>query len=171
MIRLKLNSYFFTLFPIKNKLILTLFFFFTLYIATAQSLRGKVIKASDGDTITILDSANQQIRIRLYGIDAPEKGQDFYNVAKQFTADFCFSKMVTIDVKDIDRYGRTVGIVWTTDSINVNLALLRSGLAWHYKMFDRTDEFAQAEHLARINKIGLWKQPNAVPPWEFRRKK
>lgn len=71
-------------FTIKNKLILTLFFFFTLYIATAQSLIGKVIKVYDGDTITILDSANQQIRIRLYGIDAPERGQYFANTNGQF---------------------------------------------------------------------------------------
>ncbi len=63
----------------KNKFILTLFFFFTLYIATAQSLRGKVIKVSDGDTITILDSANQQIRIRLYSIYGQERGQYFDN--------------------------------------------------------------------------------------------
>lgn len=141
------------------------------FICFSQTIQGKVVRIADGDTITLLDSSNTQIKVRLYGIDCPEKGQDFANVAKLFTSDLCFSNDVTIDVKDIDRYGRTVGIIWTKDSINVNLELLKSGLAWHYKMFDKSEEFAQAEHLARVNKIGLWKQPNAVAPWKFRRNK
>ena len=136
-----------------------------------QLIKGKVVRIADGDTITILDSTKTQYRVRLYGIDCPENGQDFANVAKQFTSDLCFSKIVTVDVKDTDRYGRTVGVVWTSDSINVNLALLKSGLAWHYKMFDKSKEFAQAEHLAKLFKYGLWVQPNAVRPAEYRRNK
>ncbi|TJZ63317.1 nuclease [Sphingobacterium olei] len=139
------------------------------HLALAQSLKGKVIRVSDGDTIALLDSTKTQVRIRLYGIDCPENGQDFANVAKRFTSDLCFSEIVTVDVKDIDRYGRTVGIVWTSDSINVNLELLREGLAWHYKHFDKSEEFEQAEHLARQNKKGLWIQSNAVAPWDYRR--
>lgn len=153
----------------KNYFIIV-FFLLPLYLIS-QTRKGKVVRVADGDTITILDSTNTQLRVRLYGVDAPEKGQDFSNVAKQFISDLCFSKIVSIDIKDIDRYGRTVGIVWTADSTNLNLELLRSGLAWHYKIFDNSDDFAQAEHLARINKVGLWKKPNAAPPWEFRRKK
>ena len=117
----------------------------------------------------MLDSTNRQIRVRLYGIDCPENGQDFANVAKKLTSNLCFSKIVTVDVKDIDRYGRTVGVVWTLDSTNVNLELLKEGLAWHYKYFDKSEEFAQAEHIARKNKKGLWVQPNAIAPWEIRR--
>lgn len=124
-----------------------------------------------GGTITLLDSTNRQIRVRLYGIDCPENGQDFANVAKKLTSNLCFSKIVTVDVKDIDRYGRTVGIVWVSDSTNVNLELLREGLAWHYKYFDKSEEFAQAEQIARKNKKGLWVQPNTVAPWEYRRKR
>ncbi|NJI71956.1 thermonuclease family protein [Sphingobacterium kitahiroshimense] len=153
----------------KNYFIIV-FFLLPLYLIS-QTRKGKVVRVADGDTITILDSTNTQLRVRLYGVDAPEKGQDFSNVAKQFISDLCFSKIVSIDIKDIDRYGRTVGIVWTADSTNLNLELLRSGLAWHYKIFDNSDDFAQAEHLARINKVGLWREPNAAPPWEFRRKK
>ena len=153
----------------KNYFIIV-FFLLPLYLIS-QTKKGKVVRVADGDTITILDSTNTQLRVRLYGVDAPEKGQDFSNVAKQFISDLCFSKIVSIDIKDIDRYGRTVGIVWTADSTNLNLELLRSGLAWHYKIFDNSDDFAQAEHLARINKVGLWGEPNAAPPWEFRRKK
>lgn len=87
------------------------------------------MRVADGDTITILDNTNTQIRVRLYGIDYPEHGQDFSNVTKTFTSDLCFAKAVNVEIRDIDRYGRTVGIVFTPDSINVNLALLRAGLA------------------------------------------
>lgn len=76
-------------------------------ICFSQTITGKVIRVADGDTVTLLDSTNTQIRVRLYGIDCPENGQDFGNVAKRFTSDLCFSKIVTVDVKDIDRYGRT----------------------------------------------------------------
>jgi len=133
----------------------TILFLLLPFYLISQTIKGKVVRVADGDTITILDSSNTQVRVRLYGIDAPEKGQDFANVAKEFTSDICFSKIVIIDVKDIDHYGRTVGIVWTDDSVNLNLELLRTGLAWHYKMFDNSDEFAQAENLAKINKVGL----------------
>lgn len=110
--------------------------FFT--FSYAQSIIGKVVRVADGDTVTLLDSTNTQIRIRLYGIDCPENGQDFGNVAKKFTSDLCFSKIITVDVKDIDRYGRTVGVIWVQDTINVNLELLKAGLAWHYKYFDKS---------------------------------
>lgn len=129
---------------------LNLFFTF----CYSQSIKGKVIRIVDGDTVTLLDSTNTQIRIRLYGIDCPENGQDFANVAKKFTSDLCFSKIITVDVKDIDRYGRTFDIVWTQDSINVNLELLKAGLAWHYKSFDKSEEFATAESLAKEQKTG-----------------
>ncbi|MEN5378907.1 thermonuclease family protein [Sphingobacterium kitahiroshimense] len=154
--------------PKRESAFAILFFLLLPIYLFSQTIKGKVIRVADGDTITILDSANNQLRVRLYGIDAPEKGQDFGNVAKNFISDLCFSKTVSIDIKDIDRYGRTVGIVWTVDSINLNLELLRSGLAWHYKHFDNSDDLAQAEHLAKINKVGLWKHPNALPPCEFR---
>jgi endonuclease YncB( thermonuclease family) len=140
-------------------------------ICISQTIKGKVIRIADGDTITVLDSNKKQIRIRLYGIDCPENGQDFGNVAKRYTSELCFAKTILVDIKDKDQYGRVVGVVWTEDSLNVNIALLREGLAWHYKHFDHSDEFAQAEYLAKMEKRGLWKQPNATPPWEFRREK
>jgi len=123
-------------------------------LGISQSITGKVIRVADGDTVTLLDSTNTQIRIRLYGIDCPENGQDFANVAKKFTSDLCFSKIITVDIKDIDRYGRTVGVIWVQDTINVNLELLKAGLAWHYKYFDKSEEFAKAETEAKEQKTG-----------------
>lgn len=146
-------------FNIKKLLNHRLLYVFCLFVfplvSFSQTITGKVIRVADGDTVTLLDSTNTQIRVRLYGIDCPENGQDFGNVAKRFTSDLCFSKIVTVDVKDIDRYGRTVGVIWVADTISVNLELLKARLAWHYKYFDKSEEFAQAEHIAKINKIGL----------------
>ena len=151
--------------------IISILWFLIPFICISQTIKGKVVRISDGDAITVLDSNKRQIRIRLYGIDCSENGQDFGNVAKKYTSELCFTKIVTVNVKDKDQYGRIVGIVWTEDSININLALLREGLAWHYKHFDHSEEFAQAEYLAKIEKRGLWKQQNATAPWEFRREK
>lgn len=100
-------------FTTQSKFTLTVFFFFRLFIARAQSLIGKIVRIADGDTITLLDSSNTQIKVRLYWIDSTEKGQNFSNVGKQFTSDLCFSKNVTIDVKDIDEYRSTMGVNWT----------------------------------------------------------
>jgi len=137
----------------------------------SQTIAGKVVRVADGDTVTLLDSTKTQIRIRLYGIDCPENGQDFANVAKKFTSDLCFSNIIKVDVKDIDRYGRTVGVLWVKDTINVNLELLKAGLAWHYKSFDKSEEFAEAESQAKEQKKGLLLQPNATQPWDYRRSK
>lgn len=136
-----------------------------------ELLKGKVVRIADGDTITLLDSSNTQKRIRFYGIDCPENGQAFSNVAKKFTSSLVYGKNVDVIVKDIDGYGRVVGIIIVDDSVNVNLALLRSGFAWHYKHFDKSTIFADAERTAREKKLGLWSHPDALPPWVYRRQK
>ncbi|QBQ40544.1 thermonuclease family protein [Sphingobacterium psychroaquaticum] len=153
------------------KITFVFIYLFASLISHAQTVRGKVVRVADGDTITILDSNNTQIRIRFHGIDCPENGQDFGQVARRFTSDLCFGKKVKIDVKSKDQYGRTVGIVWVQDTLNVNLELLRAGLAWHYKLFDKSTIFAEAEQTARMEKVGLWKQKNAVAPWLFRKRR
>lgn len=86
------------------KRVLSTIVFFISLSCLSQTITGRVIRVADGDTVTLLDSTNTQIRIRLYGIDCPENGQDFSNVAKRFTSDLCFAKMVSVDVKDLDRY-------------------------------------------------------------------
>lgn len=134
-----------------------------------QSIRtGRVVKVADGDTLTILDADNNTLKIRLYGIDCPERGQDFSNVAKRFTAEFCLQKQVHISVRDIDRYGRIVGVLYREDKAELNLALLEAGLAWHYTAYDRSDRYARAEARAKRKKKGLWAHRNAQPPWKFR---
>jgi endonuclease YncB( thermonuclease family) len=134
-----------------------------------SQLVGKVVSVADGDTFTMLVN-NEQIRIRLHGIDCPEKSQDFGNVAKQFLSGYVFGKVVTVQNMDTDRYGRTVGMV-TIDGINVNEKLLEAGLAWHYIKYDKNPKWTEVEEVARSQKKGLWSQSNPIPPWEYRKMK
>lgn len=133
------------------------------------TLKGKVIKVSDGDTITILTADNTQVKIRLSGVDCPESKQDFGTKARQFTASFCFGKTVKVQVIGQDRYNRSLGMVFLVDGQCLNKELLRAGLAWHYKYFDDSKELAQLEQLARDKKIGIWSMEDPVAPWDFRK--
>lgn len=133
-------------------------------------LHGRVIRVADGDTITVLDSLNQQHRVRLHGIDSPEKGQDFYQVARQFSNSFCFQQWVRVEVLDYDRYQRAIGKIYVGEQ-ELNLALLKSGLAWHYLQFDCSESYAAAEAEAQLYQRGLWANPTRIAPWEFRKLK
>lgn len=137
----------------------------------AATITGKVVSVADGDTITILDANKKEHRIRLYGIDCPEKGQPFGAKAKEFTSGQVFGKTVSVTVKDRDRYGRSVGVAMVGKN-NVNLALVRAGLAWWYRQYAPQDKTLQgAEQAAKKAEIGLWSQPAPVAPWDWRRGK
>lgn len=149
---------------------LILLFLFTLFPLLPDELTGDVVRVADGDTITILTSEKKQIRIRLDGIDCPEKNQDFGQKAKAFTANLCAGKNVRIISHGEDKYGRILGVVMVGD-INVNKELLKAGLAWHYKHFNKEKELSELEALAKKKKIGLWSQQHPIAPWDFRRMK
>lgn len=152
---------------VKKSLLLLafVFIFFPIY----SQLVGKVIAIADGDTFTMLVDKTS-VKIRLHGIDCPEKAQDFGNVAKQYLSDLIFGKTVSVVNMDTDRYGRTIGMV-SIDSVNVNEALLKAGLAWHYTYYDKNPLWAIMEVTARKEQKGLWAMAEPVAPWEFRRKK
>ena len=135
---------------------------------TGEGLRGKVVKIADGDTFTLLTHDKQQVKVRLHGIDCPERAQDFGQVARQKLSDLVFNQQVRIIEKDIDRYKRTVAIVYTADNRCVNEELLRAGLAWHYAEYDDNPKWAALEEEARRKRIGLWSHPNPVPPSKYR---
>ena len=143
--------------------------------AHAETLTGEVVKIADGDTLTILDASRQQHKIRLSGIDAPERKQAFGTVSRQHLASLAFGKAVTVDRYKRDRYQGIIGMV-LVDGRDVNLEQLRAGLAWHYKHYEREqppDErslYAEAEEAASLSRIGLWRDPSPIPPWDFRRK-
>lgn len=101
---------------------------------TPRTLEGKVVSVADGDTITLLDAGNRQIRIRLQGIDAPESGQAFSQVSKRNLSDLIFDRQVVVEYEETDRYGRTLGKVLASGH-DVNLEQVKAGLAWHYKYY------------------------------------
>jgi micrococcal nuclease len=135
----------------------------------AQSFSGRVVSIADGDTISVMRSGRAE-RVRLWGIDCPEKRQPFGTRARQFTGELAFGKDVKVIVRDVDRYGRTVGDVILPDGRSLSRELVRAGLAWWYRHYARGDrELEKLETYARRARRGLWADRNAVPPWEWRR--
>lgn len=143
--------------------------FFLVCVQVSAQLSGRVVAVADGDTFTMLID-QEQVRVRLHGIDCPERGQDFSSVAKEYLSDLVFNKTVRVEKLDTDRYGRTIGLVYV-DSTHVNEALLRAGLAWHYTYYDKNPTWAALEQAARKAKLGIWSLPDPVAPWEYRRRK
>lgn len=130
-------------------------------------LTGRVVSIADGDTLTILDASNQQTKIRLNQIDAPEKKQDFGQRSKQSLSDLVYGKPVRVEIATMDRYGRTVGKVWIGGT-DANLEQVKRGMAWVYRQYAQDPAYFAAEAQARQKRIGLWDQPNPIPPWEYR---
>lgn len=133
----------------------------------AQTIVGRVVSVSDGDTITVLDASNKQTRVRLAQIDAPEKSQDFGQVSKQGLSDLVFGKAVTVEVETVDRYSRSVGkvLVGGTDA---NLEQVKHGMAWVYRQYAKDAAYFRAEESVRKSRVGLWSKANPTPPWEYR---
>ncbi len=140
----------------------------------ADTLTGKVVKITDGDSITVLDNTNIQHRIRLQGIDAPERKQPFGNASRKHLASLVAGKEVIVKWAKRDRYRRIVGFV-IVDGHDVNLVQVKAGMAWFYRYYQKELSrenrklYAQAEDEARANKRGLWQDKNPMPPWEHRR--
>lgn len=140
----------------------------------AASIQGKVVGVGDGDTVTVLDEQNKQHKIRLQGIDAPEKAQAFGQKSKQSLNQLVHSKQVVVEFDKKDKYDRIVGKV-LLNGTDVCLEQIKLGMAWHYKQYaseqpkDDREIYAQAELQARAKSVGLWKDKQPTPPWEFRR--
>ncbi len=136
-------------------------------------ITGKVVAIQDGDTLTVLDESNAQLRVRLTGIDAPEKRQAFGQRSKEALSDCAFGKAVVVVGDKFDRYKRLLGKV-IADGEDCNLRQIRFGMAWHYKKYERTQLlgerglYAREEVLAKESRTGLWKDEAPTPPWDFR---
>ena len=136
---------------------------------TAQALEGKVVGVSDGDTLTLLDATKSQRRVRLAEIDSPESNQEFGRRAKEALSKLCFGKHAEVRDTSADRYQRVVGTVYC-DGVNANSELVRQGMAWVYVQYaSKSSPLFALEKVARANKLGLWADPHATPPWEWRR--
>jgi micrococcal nuclease len=133
------------------------------------NINGKIVGVTDGDTVKLLTADFTEIKVRLEGIDCPEKNQAFGQKAKQFTSDLCFGKQVTLQKSGEDKYGRTLGYILLPDGKNLNKEILRAGYAWHYKKYNQSKELADLEEEAKSAKRGLWYDPNPLAPWDFRK--
>ncbi len=153
---------------LKQLIFVIVFLFFP---SVSSALSGKVINVADGDTITVLSSGNIQTKIRLYGIDCPENAQAFGQKAKKFTAALVAGKTVDVRAYDIDKYGRTVGVV-RVDGINVNEEIIKAGLAWQYRKYCKESfcgNWALLETEAKNAGQGLWRENLPSPPWDWRK--
>jgi endonuclease YncB( thermonuclease family) len=140
----------------------------------ADTLTGRVVRVTDGDTIVVLDADETQHKIRLTGIDAPERGQAYGTKSKEHLSESVAGEVVVVEYDKYDRYGRVLGKV-LLDGEDVNLEQIWAGLAWHYKKYQGeqtvTDgvAYSDAEMEARRRKLGLWSDPAAMPPWDYRK--
>ena len=141
----------------------------SLLTLSAAEIRGKVVAITDGDTIKVLDDLDKGVlKIRLNKIDAPEKKQAFGQKSKQYLSNLVFGKQVIIRFKEIDRYGRILGLIYI-NGVEVNLQMVKAGMAWHYAYYDKTPAYIEAEKKARASKVGLWIDPEPISPYEFRK--
>lgn len=140
----------------------------------AAILAGRVVGVADGDTVTVLDAARRQHKIRLMGIDAPEKKQAYGSRSKQSLSDLVFDRQVQVEYTKQDKYGRTVGKIMV-NGVDANLGQIKAGMAWHYKQYQKEQSpadraaYANAESQARAANRGLWQESAPTPPWDWRR--
>ena len=143
-------------------------------LCNAAIIQGRVVSVADGDTITVLDAEKVQHKIRLSGIDAPEKLQAYGNRLKESLSDLVFDKAVIVETKKKDRYGRDVGKV-LVNGVEVNLEQVQRGFAWHYKEYEREQSandrklYGAAEAAVREAGRGLWRDGNPTSPWDWRK--
>ncbi len=156
------------------RVIVLCFLVFLSLTAFANTLTGKVVKITDGDTLYVLHANYKDHTIRLAGIDAPERKQAYRLASRKHLASIVAGQQVTIEYKKRDRYGRIVGKV-LLDGIDVSLEQVKAGLAWHYKKYQHEQSvedrelYADAENKARNERLGLWRENNPTPPWDYRR--
>jgi len=134
----------------------------------SKQISGKVIGIIDGDTYDILIDGDQTLRIRMEGIDAPEKGMPFYKTAKKYLSDLCFGKTVRLEIRDTDKHGRKVAFGYLEDGTELSHEMTKAGFAWHFKKYNSDEDLAELEIEAQNAKIGIWSIENPMSPWDNR---
>jgi endonuclease YncB( thermonuclease family) len=152
------------------KILINLLLIFSLSCSSPEGQQGLVVKVIDGDTFD-MKSGTEKIRVRLFGIDAPERGQAFNVKAKEFAASLIAGKEVRVVIHDTDRYGRTVADVYLSDGLHVNSEIVKAGFAWHFTRYSNDPHLADLQREAQQAGRGLWRDDNPIPPWEFRKRK
>jgi endonuclease YncB( thermonuclease family) len=145
------------------KMLILLFAFF---VFQPPEYTGKISYVMDGDTF-VLETVEGNLRIRMDGIDAPEKDQAFGRESKAFMEKYIY-KQCRVKTNGVDRYGRTIGTLFIKGE-NINLLSVREGFAWHYKKYSSDTALANAENLAKKEGRGLWKDSSPMAPWDWRK--
>lgn len=157
----------------KIRLFFLIFIIFTITVYSesyVEIYKGRVISVADGDTVTI-KAKGKNIKVRLFGVDSPEKKQDFGIDAMNFTRLILYNKFVEVKVISKDKYNRDVANVFIEDGRCFNHEIVKNGYAWWYQYFAPNDRTLKSlEYSAKNKKIGLWKSPNPEAPWKFRAK-
>jgi endonuclease YncB( thermonuclease family) len=135
--------------------------------AAARTFTARASRVHDGDSLLLVPRGEAPREIRLEGIDCPEHGQPFAEAARDLTAGFVSGRDLEVEGSVADEYGRLLSRV-RVDGRDLSLALLRAGLAWHFKRYSSDAELAEAEELARRERRGLWADPAPLAPWDFR---
>ena len=130
-----------------------------------------MVRVVDGDTLVVLAAGEQQYKVRLGGIDCPERGQAFGKRAGEALSEMVFGKRVRLEERGKDRYGRVLAHVWLEDGRCVNEEMLQLGMAWHYKRYNQDTHWADLEEEARSTRRGLWADKDQVAPWDWRDRK
>ena len=128
------------------------------------ALSGKVVSIHDGDTITVLQD-KRQIKVRLFGIDAPELKQTYGKKSKQFLANLIAGEVVEVEENGKDKYKRTIGTIYLNGA-DINAQMVANGYAWAYRKFSK--KYTAQESKAKSQKLGLWQDKEPIPPWVFR---
>lgn len=136
--------------------------------AASPVLTGEVVAVADGDTLTVLVEGHDQVKIRLDQIDAPERKQPYGTASREALAALCHRQQASVVVTDVDRYGRSVGVV-TCQDVDANRRQIETGMAWAYRKYLREPGLLEIEAQARALRRGLWQDDAPVPPWEWRR--
>ena len=130
---------------------------------------GKVVAIKDGDTVVVLLGDNSQKTLRLAEVDCPESGQPFGKNAKEFTSSQIFGKEIMFEETDTDRYGRTIAKIYFDHDKYLSAEIINAGYGWWYFRYSKNTNLGVIESEARANKKGLWQDPKAIAPWEWRK--
>lgn len=135
-------------------------------IAEPTYWSGEVVRVMDGDTIEVLHN-RRAIRVRLANIDAPEKSQAYGSKSRDYLGDMIFRQAVDVEDLGQDKYGRVIGVVYL-GNMNANAEMVRAGMAWVYRFYNADPSLLALEENAKRARMGLWRDNNPTPPWEFR---
>jgi micrococcal nuclease len=147
---------------------LLVFIAFFSVIGFSQSYSGTIINVIDGDTY-VFQTSEGSFKVRTLGTGAPENQQPYSKESAEFLLKYLNKDAIT-KVTGTDRYCRSIGILYVQGK-DINLLSIKNGCSWHYKQYSKDQSFADAEIIARKNRIGLWGLANPTPPWRWRKNK